>query len=452
MITKPNPWTTIEEMASDKEGHKKFRATIVPINAIQDKTGEWVSLRCVKDKDIYRMQNTRICLEVGKEQAKILNNLGEKTIVENERIWIGEYDKNYKLLKEYGLYGGDVSVKLEGDEKQSVLTRTIEFKDDCIIIHKYILGENAPLKYSVNFQSLKKEKRKIKIYVVRKGIEGDRFIALETSPKDEQMVSPETKPPFMVYAWGLSIKDKDSTLLTDELYNEFENGSLRPILIDLEDGKLKVEIGFEFDVEPLGTATLDPTTYTNTITGAYDGTVIGTTDAYGNTSWLLDTTSGGLKWGVGSTYYQRGFAQFNISSMPTWAMISYCSFKYHGFTSSARTTLIRSLQNSVTGQGAQTIWTYITDATTMISVANFPVVATNQEISLGATGISELQNKLTGGWFGLGFKDSTETTTSGRVIYSSVNASANPKPTLYIEYYLFGTEMGAAEYGALEIH
>ncbi len=220
--------------------------------------------------------------------------------------------------------------------------------------------------------------------------------------------------------------------------------------IDKIDDKVTVRFTYLYDVKPLGEVVLDPTTYTFSSTSNFQGYIYITLDSYGAPIYYF-SIGNVIKFGLmGYGYAERGFANFNITAIPDWAMVSYTSFKYEGQANPGGVNAyIKSLASNPNLRSATEAYSDINAGTLLVDSATFPVVATSQEESLGSVGISQLQSRLSGNWFALGFMLKTEGTSYDKIIRIG---AATPAPTLYVEYYLFGTEMGAGEYGGGEIH
>lgn len=145
----------------------------------------------------------------------------------------------------------------------------------------------------------------------------------------------------------------------------------------------------------------------------------------------------------------RGYAEWDISSIDDAATITKVEFRYHGKThhASATNADIRGLANQPTTRTPAQIMADIAAGTAYLSNdAIFPEVGATKDVG-GASGPAwdidpkgDLESALGVDWFALGFK--TQETESPPVadgyehrVYSEDKTDApTPKPTLYVEY------------------
>ena len=138
----------------------------------------------------------------------------------------------------------------------------------------------------------------------------------------------------------------------------------------------------------------------------------------------------------------RGYFRFNLnSSIPQNAIITKASFKYHGHARAADCKLV-NMTTDPRGNAANAVFWDIGNSTTLYDVAGLPVEGTDKEITLGEEDVftQNLTRALNNGkqWFSLGFmfKNEAATQASASGIYSTDYGSADPEPTLCIEYYV----------------
>ena len=81
---------------------------------------------------------------------------------------------------------------------------------------------------------------------------------------------------------------------------------------------------------------------------------------------------------------------------------------------------------------AETIYTDCADDTLYVGT-NFPFVGTYQEVYLGSSAASDLENQLVEDWFAIGLVCSDEVPPGGLYAING-GASANPTPTLEVSY------------------
>ena len=129
---------------------------------------------------------------------------------------------------------------------------------------------------------------------------------------------------------------------------------------------------------------------------------------------------------------RRGYVEWDTSSIPDGATITDTVFKYHGGSHTVDCH-IHAIANRPSTSSAQTVYDDCSDGTVYADVAGFPVTDANQQIDLGATADSDLQASLSTDWFAIGIQADSESGGTS-IIYAEEYASANPKPTLYVEY------------------
>lgn len=126
-----------------------------------------------------------------------------------------------------------------------------------------------------------------------------------------------------------------------------------------------------------------------------------------------------------------GYVEWNVSGIPDEATIIDTIFKYHTSGGSYEDSTIREMVGhrpststdqevyDEAGEGTIYIW------------EDFPIGGSNKSVDLGTDADTDLKNLLPSDWFAIGFRGSNL-----NKIYSSEYASADPKPTLYVEYTL----------------
>jgi len=141
---------------------------------------------------------------------------------------------------------------------------------------------------------------------------------------------------------------------------------------------------------------------------------------------------------------RRGFAEWDISELPKTSTINAMKFLYHGDLNQidCRVHKMTDFQPStaITMADSQSIYDSAGTDTIYSDVANFPVDASNQNIFLGTDSTSsacvDLTSQVTNsfGWFAIGIQSDNEASVLMSKILSIEASSANPKPSLYIDY------------------
>ncbi len=143
-------------------------------------------------------------------------------------------------------------------------------------------------------------------------------------------------------------------------------------------------------------------------------------------------------------WYDRGFIEWDISSIPDDATITDVVFKYQGERNDASSDCsIYQMENQPSAQpdqtapggGNNTIWDDAADGNGyVLSHSTFPEVGESKQIDLGSTAVSDLQSNLTTNWFAIGLKNDEGTLNEADKIYSSRYGTVNPAPTLYVTF------------------
>jgi predicted nucleotidyltransferase len=191
-----------------------------------------------------------------------------------------------------------------------------------------------------------------------------------------------------------------------------------------------------------GTVTLSASTIDGYIEGQDTGA---SPDA---DTWVRQTSSNDIPFYYyevgGDGRWDRGFIEWDISSIPDDATITDVVFKYHGETNNASSlTYIYSMENQPSAQpdttgsggGNKTIYDDAANGNAYLSGSStFPEIGESKQIDLGSTADSDLQSNLTTNWFAIGLKNDEGTAGQKDSIYSSEYSTANPSPTLYVNF------------------
>jgi hypothetical protein len=179
---------------------------------------------------------------------------------------------------------------------------------------------------------------------------------------------------------------------------------------------------------------IGPETFSKTYTSFEDGHIYTNRQNTYNYIHLENTSTNGL---------YRGYIEWNISTIPNDANITNIIFKYSSLNRDGDGDAhISAMNYRPSSSSSQNVWNDSGDGTIYANVDGFPVIGNNQEIrnnqeiNLGNDAITDLEAALVTNWFAIGFclDDETLLNNNYSKIYSMESTSANPKPTLYVEY------------------
>jgi len=141
----------------------------------------------------------------------------------------------------------------------------------------------------------------------------------------------------------------------------------------------------------------------------------------------------------GNTECQRGFAEFDITTIPNTATITDSHFKFdNDVVSNPRNCDFVSMTSQPTTATNQQIWDAIGSGTVLVSNDNSCITtANNYDLDLGASGDSYITTQLTSDWASIGIKFTDESRGGSAFdvgIGSEELGTATPTPTLEIIY------------------
>jgi len=151
----------------------------------------------------------------------------------------------------------------------------------------------------------------------------------------------------------------------------------------------------------------------------------------------------------------KGFAEFDISSIPINAHITNVTFKYDGKIHNMDCN-ISNMTVQPTASTAQQIYDNIGTGADYYNDTGFPVVGSNQSVNLGLCAINDLQRKINNSitWFSIGLYTNSPISPVS-LINASENVDATPPPTLQIDYQVpaengatIGTKLISTQVGA----
>jgi hypothetical protein len=133
---------------------------------------------------------------------------------------------------------------------------------------------------------------------------------------------------------------------------------------------------------------------------------------------------------------RRIVIMWNISAIPDTATISNVTFEYEGVSNSG--TNPRSIFELITdARTAEAETLYNTSSEGNVYLANstvFPIVAVNQSQTLGALGVSDLEDNLGINWFGIKIRTTEAVNNNGGIIWAQEKGGADTPPTLRVLY------------------
>ncbi len=134
-----------------------------------------------------------------------------------------------------------------------------------------------------------------------------------------------------------------------------------------------------------------------------------------------------------STY--RAYIEWDVSHIPPTSTINDVVLNYHGKTNGLDIGAIYGLNSSQPSSlSAQSIYTNsFASATEYVDLWNVSP-GTDKTQDLGSEADSELQSQLSDEWYAIGFKQNEVVEDGHDDIYSSEYGSADPSPTLQVEY------------------
>lgn len=150
--------------------------------------------------------------------------------------------------------------------------------------------------------------------------------------------------------------------------------------------------------------------------------------------YLRNNTGDTIETGRVGTEIERGYVEWDISSIPDSATIIKVVLRYHGEYHTIDCHIHEMLGARPSISGDQAVYDEAGEGTVYADPADFPVVAANQQVDLGASAASDLQSQLSSDWFAIGIQSDSEATPATSAIYSEEYTSADPKPILYVEY------------------
>lgn len=453
-----NPFTDVEDL-----GNGRFRAKIEPIVGFWDADGKYKLHELVDEmetKGCLIVKNKCICAEIYPTHVSYWERTHSEQRVKEEIIFAEELEDispqegwvPRKVLNHWGFEDPEkIKYAVEVLANELRVKKWVDFKDVTLEV-TYILGDGAPLKHQVTLTN--KSGRTLKLWFIMKwkGMRADKVMVAERAYPMVPFDLTTASPILLFTAWQFFFLDKElKEIVCEDLTNLYKRGIVGSTRVYTHADGTDVTFYFLFfEVAPRESVTLDPTTWTNS-DPAQDGFVYSTTDNYGNITWYKNTTATRLTFGklAGDYHFHRAYVEWDVSAIPDNAKIQSVKFRYHGYANyvGGDGAQIRGMENQPSSASASTIHADCGDGTIFYEDSVFPEVGENKEIDLGPDACSDLQANLGVDWWAIGMKTRAEQFTDryGQ-IYSEEYASANPKPTLEVVYYLpSGTTLPATK-------
>jgi len=447
-IVKVLPWCEIEDL-----GEGRFRACIDPITGFVDADGKYKFRELLDEmmtKKCLIVKNKYIGAEIHPTHISYFDRAHSELRLEKEEIYAEEIESiepqegfvPRKVLNHWGFEDPTkVQYSAEITANELRIKKWVEDKDVLFEVI-YVLPDGGPLKHKITLTN--KSKRTLKLWFIMKwtGVKAAKVLAMTREYPYVPLALDVSSPIFLLHTWNLRfLDDKENELLCQDLTNLFETGKVGFTLVYTHSTGTDITFYFLFfEVPPNESVVLDPTTWTNS-DPAQDGYVYSNIDGYGNVIWVKNTTAIDVAFGFywGDVHKHRGYVEWDIAGIPDNAIIDSVKLQYHGFGNYLGTDVsqIWSMENQPSPASASAIHADCGDGTKFVESSTFPVVEANQEINLGPDACSDLQANLGVNWWAIGIKTGLEDTLGEDAsIYSEENASANPKPTLVVEYHL----------------
>lgn len=301
----------------------------------------------------------------------------------------------------------------------------------------YIFREGLPLKRDVVWTSAIEENTTFRVLQRWAGIAGDKV--RHGGGENRVAAALVIDSPFFEFGDdnGMTVLEEQHPMYYDENGERLTEHCLRPVAVDVHSRGLKADFAFEnWALAPGESLVVDP--YTSTLSNPTQDGHVYYYYRYGMSGYSRDSTGDVIKMydiivvpPYYIYYYYRGYVEWNVSSIPDGANILDTDFKYHGKSTGSGAHIHEMLGTRPSTSSDLAVYTEIGEGTTYADPAGFPEAGTNKQVDLGVDADLDLQDQLSSDWFAIGLMREGTSTTE---IYSEDYASANPKPTLYVEY------------------
>jgi len=308
------------------------------------------------------------------------------------------------------------------------------------LLIRYLFREGTSLKHEIFWISNSAETETVQVRQVWDlKLSTDRVV-LDDGNIVTSLVTSSTTTNSTTYLFG---DESNSFLVLESQWSAvyFPDGTLRDerfVEADINFSGKKVTFTFgNWTLLPSEGLEIDPSTLTFD-----DPTEDGHIEYYVNDETYTryaDSTQIAIGSGLAGEYLwtYRGYAEWNVSSIPDSAIITDTVFKYHGvynpFGISCRVTDMKEARPSTSGDEA--IYNEVGLEPYYVDPEWFPQAGSNKQVDLGSTADSDLESQLASDWFAIGLQSDNEGSFTHSSIYSE-ESSADPKPTLYVVYYV----------------
>lgn len=418
-----NSFTEVENL-----GGNRYGATIhVGHQVFKDKVdGQWKRHKLTDErpeKDYVLIQSAKCCIEVYPYYTVYYDVNHEEVRVYNSRWVVEEWDG--QKWKDLGFWNPTIIV--ESKPNGIKVIREGQTTNGILKV-EFIQLDGSLLKHRVTWTNVSVQEKTVRLVLKWAGIVGDKIIC---SGK-------EYSPPLTISDYYFIFGDEQNPKKVGQLLlNQFKEGNLNPVTIETHAKGMKADFQFEeFIVLPDNTVVIDPATWTNSdpTEDGYIENLSGTISRYDDLANMIF----GFNVIKAGDRYRRAYVEWNIDGIPDNATITLVKFQYHGGANllSVDTSYIYSMENQPSTASDSTVYSDCADGTAYVSGSTtFPVVGTGQEIDLGSNAVSDLESVLdVRSWWAIGMVTDEVTSPELASIYTEEEATADPKPTLYVEY------------------
>ena len=398
-------------------------------------------------KDYVLVQGAKCCIEVYPYYAKYFDVQHEEVRLYEERWVVQRLFKEPDTWRDVGAYNPRIAVEEYPEPAGDVVKVTITYDTDYgTLAVEYFQRDGNALKHNVTFKNTSGSPQTCRVLQRWAGIVGAKC-----NGKNFPLVTSEGYLAFHKAdkpAREFSIAENLRGMMFNPDGTEKKEKCLqRPVKVEAHAQGMKADFcyaqwvlaqGESLEIDP-DSATLDDPTE--------DGFIEYEAAAYYRYNNLLF-----INFFMYEDYIDRGYVEWDVSSIPDGSTITDTIFKYHGAANFLDGHIHEMLGARPSTSTDSAVYAEAGEGTVYADPAGFPVVGAGKEQDLGTDADSDLQNtQLALGWFAIGLQSDNEaqSTPDGAVINPEEEAPADPKPTLYVEYTLpAGLENKSANMGS----